>query len=82
MNTKIEDTYPQINVRSKFRQKVMDLLKKPYDQNEYEELWSDVNAKKPVLKHMDLRNGKVKFYGTQKMGKSYLDHHEGKVNIL
>nr|XP_009782651.1 PREDICTED: uncharacterized protein LOC104231363 isoform X3 [Nicotiana sylvestris] len=70
-------TLNKINVRSKFRQKVMDLLKKPYDQNEYEELWSDVNAKKPVLKHMDLRNGKVKFYGTQKMGKSYLDHHEG-----
>ncbi|XP_009782646.1 uncharacterized protein LOC107813259 isoform X1 [Nicotiana tabacum] len=69
-------TLNKINVRSKFRQKVMDLLKKPYDQNEYEELWSDVNAKKPVLKHMDLRNGKVKFYGTQKMGKSYLDHHE------
>ncbi|XP_016455015.1 uncharacterized protein LOC107779167 isoform X1 [Nicotiana tabacum] len=63
------------NVRSKFRQKVMDLLKKPYNPNEYEELWTDVNAKKPVLKHMDLRNGKMKFYETQKMGKSYLDHH-------
>ncbi|MCD7461304.1 hypothetical protein HAX54_045860 [Datura stramonium] len=62
--------------QSEFRQKVMDLLKKPYNPTEYKELWTSVNTKKLVERNMESRRGGVKSYKTKKMGKSYLDHFE------
>ncbi|KAJ8559945.1 hypothetical protein K7X08_004003 [Anisodus acutangulus] len=70
------DMLKKINVQSEFRQKVMDLLKKPYNANEYKELWTYVNDKKPVERNMESRRGGVKCYKTKKIGKSYLDHYE------
>ncbi|CAN4119061.1 unnamed protein product [Withania somnifera] len=66
-----KDKYPQ----SQFKQKVMDLLLKPYNQKEYKELWTFVNEQKPVERNMESRRGGVNSYKTNKMGKSYLDHY-------
>lgn len=66
----------KISEQSGFRQKVMDLLKKPYNPMEYKELWTYVNDKKLVERNMESRRGGVKSYKTKKMGKSYLDHYE------
>ncbi|KAK4375558.1 hypothetical protein RND71_006235 [Anisodus tanguticus] len=76
MLKKVDGRYPQINVQSEFRQKVMDLLKKPCNANEYKALWTYVNDKKPVERNMESRRGGVKCYKTKKIGKSYLDHYE------
>ncbi|XP_059315074.1 uncharacterized protein LOC132065616 [Lycium ferocissimum] len=62
--------------KSKFRQKVMDLLKKPYNTEEYKELWTYVNDKKPVERNMETRRGGLSSYKTTKMGKSYLELYE------
>ncbi|KAE8685722.1 hypothetical protein F3Y22_tig00111095pilonHSYRG00883 [Hibiscus syriacus] len=56
-----------------FREKLMDLLKIPYDQNEYESLWQEVTSKTPVQGARELRCGILKLYSTNTDGKSYLD---------
>lgn len=80
MNNKVEDSFPRKSERSDFWWNVKALLERPYDQKEYIALWKAVKSRKPTLKDMDLRNGK--FYSTRRLGKSYLDHYKGELNIL
>ncbi|CAN4120050.1 unnamed protein product [Withania somnifera] len=59
-----------------FRKKVIDLLEKPYNAKEYEQLWTFVTEQKPVERNMESRRGGVNSYKTNKMGKSYLHHYK------
>ncbi|XVF64482.1 hypothetical protein PTKIN_Ptkin09bG0173400 [Pterospermum kingtungense] len=60
---------------SQFREKLMDLLKIPYDRQEFENLWREVTCRKPVEASKELR-GRVKPYPTKIKGKSYLDWYK------
>ncbi|XVF39245.1 hypothetical protein PTKIN_Ptkin01aG0020000 [Pterospermum kingtungense] len=66
--------------QSRFRDKLMDLLKPPYDQQEYENLWREVTCRKPVMANRVLRNGRTISYPTGVEGKSYLDWYEGVID--
>ncbi|XVF36993.1 hypothetical protein REPUB_Repub19eG0106600 [Reevesia pubescens] len=62
--------------QSQFREKVMDLLKIPYDRQEFEKLWQEVTHRKPVQGVKELRHGRMKQYPTKTNGKSYLDWYQ------
>ncbi|GMI89575.1 hypothetical protein HRI_002626800 [Hibiscus trionum] len=64
------------SAQSQFREKLMDLLQIPYDQNEFESLWQEVTHKRPVQGSRELRRGISKLYSTSTVGKSYLDWYE------
>ncbi|KAK8572310.1 hypothetical protein V6N12_028365 [Hibiscus sabdariffa] len=71
------------SAHSRFREKLMDLLKIPYDQNEFESLWQEVTHKRPVQGARELRRGISKLYSTDTIGKSYLEWYKdlkGKVD--
>ncbi|KAI5671194.1 hypothetical protein M9H77_11558 [Catharanthus roseus] len=65
----------QQTMRSSFRVQILEILRKPYDKEEHERLMQEITKRKPQHKHRDLRSGGVKFYPSDKMGKSLLDHH-------
>ncbi|CAK9152039.1 unnamed protein product [Ilex paraguariensis] len=62
------------NDHSQFRDKLMDILRKPYDKHEFDELWRDLRARLPMERSRVLR-GRTTSYSADKCGKSYLDHH-------
>nr|GMC53050.1 transcriptional regulator ATRX homolog [Ipomoea batatas] len=64
------------SMQSPFRKKIINILKRPYNQSEYVELLKDVKVRKPILKNLELRDGRDMLYPTSKIGKSYLDHHK------
>ncbi|KAI5671206.1 hypothetical protein M9H77_11570 [Catharanthus roseus] len=66
---------PQQIMCSNFRVQILEILRKPYDKEEHERLMQEITKRKPQHKHRDLRSGGVKFYPSDKMGKSLLDHH-------
>lgn len=70
------------SMQSPFRKKIINILKRPYNQSEYVELLKDVKVRKPILKNLELRDGRDMLYPTSKIGKSYLDHHKGKVYFI
>ncbi|TYH27659.1 hypothetical protein ES288_A02G085300v1 [Gossypium darwinii] len=61
---------------SQFREQLMDLLKTPYNREEFQNLWRDVSQRKPVQGVKDLRHGRMKSYSTKTVGKSYLDWYK------
>ncbi|XVE95557.1 hypothetical protein REPUB_Repub02eG0108200 [Reevesia pubescens] len=67
--------------QSQFREKLMDLLKIPYDRNEFENLWREVTYRKPVQGFTELRHGVMKPYSTKTDGKSYLDWYKGVIDV-
>ncbi|KAI5671156.1 hypothetical protein M9H77_11520 [Catharanthus roseus] len=67
--------HPQQTMCSNFRVQILEILRKPYDKEEHERLMQEITKWKPQHKHRDLRSGRVKFYPSDKMGKSLLDHH-------
>lgn len=54
----------------------MDILRKPFDQKEFENMMSLINIRNPIVKYKELRNGS-KPYMTNQLGSSYLDCHPG-----
>ncbi|KAL0365917.1 UNVERIFIED_CONTAM: hypothetical protein Sradi_3481800 [Sesamum radiatum] len=60
---------------SEFRHKVITVLRKPYDEEEHDKLWLEIELRKPEERHLDLRHGRERAYEKRKDGKSYLDHH-------
>ncbi|PIN14115.1 hypothetical protein CDL12_13233 [Handroanthus impetiginosus] len=62
-------------MQSEFRHQVITLLRKPFNKDEYDKLWSEVKLRKLENRHMDLRNGRERSCSTQKIGKSYLDYY-------
>lgn len=63
-----------------FRKAVMDVLQKPFNYKEYKRLWDDVKRRKFTERHVDIRSVNKSFQQTT-MGKSYLDHYDGTVNM-
>ncbi|KAK8624123.1 hypothetical protein V6N13_065477 [Hibiscus sabdariffa] len=59
-----------------FREKLMDLLKIPYNEQELSSLWREVTKRKPVQGVKELRHGRMKSYSTKTEGKSYLDWYK------
>ncbi|CAD5174646.1 unnamed protein product [Musa acuminata subsp. malaccensis] len=59
---------------SSFRDRLMDILRKPFDQKEFENMMSLINIRNPIVKYKELRNGS-KPYMTNQLGSSYLDCH-------
>ena len=55
----------------------MEVLRRPYNAKEYEELWHEVSHRKPMVGHRELRGGTIA-YPTKSVGESYLDQHRGK----
>ncbi|KAI5666198.1 hypothetical protein M9H77_16051 [Catharanthus roseus] len=66
---------PKQTMCSNFRVQIIEILCKPYDKEEHERLMQEITKRKPQQKHRDLRSRGVKFYPSDKMGKSLLDHH-------
>ncbi|KAG8378215.1 hypothetical protein BUALT_Bualt08G0114600 [Buddleja alternifolia] len=60
---------------SEYRNQVLNEMRKPYDREEYSKLKHDIEFRKPVERHMDLRNGRGRSYSFNKNGKSLLDHY-------
>lgn len=69
------------SMQSPFRKKIINILKSPYNQSEYAKLLKDVKVRKPIERNLELRNGRDLLCPTSEMGKSYLDHHKGKVYL-
>ncbi|KAL6504860.1 hypothetical protein OROHE_023618 [Orobanche hederae] len=64
-----------VHQNSEFRRQLMTVLRKPYDKEEYEKLWFDIEFRKPGERHIELRHGRERSTPTNKCGKSYLDYH-------
>ena len=62
---------------SQFRKRFMEVLRRPYNAKEYEELWHEVSHRKPMERQRVLR-GRTIAYPTKSVGESYLDQHCGK----
>jgi hypothetical protein len=63
-------------VSSKFREELLKILEKPYDEREFEDLWQRISHRSHVNRDINLRSGCIRFE-TKAIGKSYLDHHAG-----
>ncbi|KAL7086172.1 hypothetical protein ACP275_14G323300 [Erythranthe tilingii] len=63
------------STRCEFRKQVIDVLRKPYDREEYTELLMDIQQRKQEGRHRELRHGREGPCSVDKDGKSYLDHH-------
>ncbi|KAJ6685341.1 F14J8.16 PROTEIN [Salix purpurea] len=61
-------------VSSKFREELLKILEKPYDEREFEDLWQRISHRSHVNRDINLRSGCIRFKTTA-IGKSYLDHH-------
>lgn len=62
---------------SQFRENLMNILKRPYDQDEFDDLLQEVNVQKKMEVDRDLRDGRTRTVSADKFSKSYLDHHSG-----
>ncbi|KAK8681788.1 hypothetical protein V6N13_054189 [Hibiscus sabdariffa] len=66
---------------SQFREKLMSLLKVPYNRLEFDDLWLKVTKRKPAQGVKESRRGKMRSYSTKPEGKSYLDWHKGLIEL-
>lgn len=60
-----------------FSCKLKEILAKPFDEAEWNEMWNLATRRKPVLKLRQTR-GRTMQVCTKDEGLSYLDHHPGK----
>ncbi|XP_038899188.1 uncharacterized protein LOC120086550 [Benincasa hispida] len=63
---------PGIRNGSNFRERLMKVLKRPYDQREYDYYLYEVSCRKPQVRHRELRRRVLKAYTVETYGKSYL----------
>nr|GMD85208.1 uncharacterized protein LOC109170150 [Ipomoea batatas]GMD88659.1 uncharacterized protein LOC109170150 [Ipomoea batatas] len=61
---------------SQFRQEITSILRRPYDQAEFEKLLQDVKVQKPMDRNLELRHGRERRCPSNRIGKSYLDHFD------
>ncbi|KAJ0971072.1 hypothetical protein J5N97_019031 [Dioscorea zingiberensis] len=57
-----------------FEDRLQDILKAPYDQNEYEELLKGASLRMPIIRYRQLRH-RSSPYPTKELGFSYFDHY-------
>ncbi|CAI9755142.1 unnamed protein product [Fraxinus pennsylvanica] len=62
-------------MQSRFRKKLMHVLRKPYDREEFDKLRQAIKVRKPVDCHLELRYGRERAYPKNEVGKSYLDRY-------
>ncbi|EPS72041.1 hypothetical protein M569_02719 [Genlisea aurea] len=62
------------SLQSEFRNQIINLLVKPYDEREYQRLKFDISDRKPEVRHLDLRNGRERSCPKNIRGKCYLDY--------
>ncbi|CAI0610873.1 unnamed protein product [Linum tenue] len=60
---------------SVFRVKLLENLRKPYDQREYNELLKEVSCRKQLVKDRELRHGRTVKIKLKAVGQSYLDKY-------
>ncbi|XP_073019681.1 uncharacterized protein [Primulina eburnea] len=72
---KVRKSKPSVNasIKSRFREELVTVLRKPYDKEEHKKLLQDITIRKPEDRHMDLRGGRERSCSTAKVGKSYMD---------
>ncbi|KAM7511128.1 hypothetical protein LguiB_010003 [Lonicera macranthoides] len=70
------------NHHSQFRENLMNILKRPYDQDEFDDLLQEVNVQKKMEVDRDLRDGRTRTVSADKFSKSYLDHHSDLRRVL
>ncbi|XP_010537348.1 PREDICTED: uncharacterized protein LOC104812078 [Tarenaya hassleriana] len=68
-----EDEGPVEVSNSLFRKELMDVLRKPYDEMEFVNLYRDVSIQKITIQERDLRNGRVR--RETKILSAYIDQH-------
>ncbi|KAL3845487.1 hypothetical protein ACJIZ3_002890 [Penstemon smallii] len=62
-------------MKTEFRQRLINILRKPYGREEYKRLLEDFETRKPELRHKDLRGGREISCPTGQEGKSYHDRY-------
>uniref|UniRef100_A0A9I9D4J2 Uncharacterized protein n=1 Tax=Cucumis melo TaxID=3656 RepID=A0A9I9D4J2_CUCME len=60
---------------SNFRERLMKVLKSPYDERQYEFYLDEVSRRRPQVRHRELRSRVLKAYALDSYGKSYLHIH-------
>ncbi|KAK3016028.1 hypothetical protein RJ639_005288 [Escallonia herrerae] len=68
---------PTKHEHSQFRENLMGILQRPYNQEELEKLWQEVKEQKPMEGRRNLRGAIISFRKDE-YSKSYLDHYKGK----
>ncbi|GAV81653.1 hypothetical protein CFOL_v3_25107, partial [Cephalotus follicularis] len=67
---------PLSSSQSEFREKLMNILRMPYNKKEHKDLWELVSYRKPKGRHREFRGGRERSCSLKSPGKSYLDHHK------
>lgn len=62
---------------SNFRERLMKVLKSPYDQHEYDFYLDEISCRKPLVRHRELRSRVLKAYTLESCGNSYLHIYSG-----
>lgn len=62
---------------SNFRERLMKVLKSPYDERQYDYYLDEVSRRRPQVRHRELRSRVLKAYQLDSYGKSYLHIHSG-----
>ncbi|KAF3447049.1 hypothetical protein FNV43_RR12229 [Rhamnella rubrinervis] len=57
---------------SRFREKLIEILKRPYNSIEYEDSLQEISCRRPIVRDRDLRSG-TKSYKSDYISESYLD---------
>ncbi|GAB4824421.1 hypothetical protein Ancab_007308 [Ancistrocladus abbreviatus] len=71
----LDDQCCSLNPKSSFRERVMNILRKPYNRKEYEDLWNRANDRKLITYYRETREKFIPYTVPGHFGKSYLDHH-------
>ncbi|KAK2991606.1 hypothetical protein RJ640_014091 [Escallonia rubra] len=66
---------PTRDEHSQFRENLMGILQRPYNQEELEKLWQEVKERKPMEGRRNLRSA-IKSFPKDEYSKSYLDHYK------
>ncbi|KAM7266723.1 hypothetical protein ACFE04_004620 [Oxalis oulophora] len=59
-----------------FREKLMDVLNRPYDDKECDDLWEHVCIRKPMERHRESRSGRTQQIVLNTLGRSHLDNYK------
>uniref|UniRef100_A0A2P2JC48 Uncharacterized protein n=1 Tax=Rhizophora mucronata TaxID=61149 RepID=A0A2P2JC48_RHIMU len=66
---------------SEYRERLMEILRRPFDKREHRDLLNKVSCKRELLGERETRSGKRREYSMGILGKSYLEQHCGTANI-
>lgn len=65
---------------STFSKKLLEILRQPYDKNEFKQRFLEVSHKKHLTRSRQLRDGReIEYNVDHQLGPSYLDRYPGKI---